>query len=106
MSHTPARLVSGLQTSAISDAGALLRTLRKRKDSDEIAEIQRSLSFSKAAYEAARASIQPGASEMDVRNAMLDAATQHAGHPITFTGDFAGGLRCVRGGGPPFSSGA
>ena len=32
---------------------------------------------------------------------MLEAATQSVGHTFTLAGDFACGLRCVRGGGPP-----
>jgi Xaa-Pro aminopeptidase len=101
LSHTPVSYIDTLRTTSLIDAGPALRYLRKRKEEDEIAEIRRSLALSKVAYDAARATIQSGISEIDVYNAMLDAATQSAGHIFTFAGDFACGLRCVRGGGPP-----
>ena len=101
LSHTPGSYVNHLRAADLSDAGPVLRSLRKRKEEDEIAEIRRSLAVSKIAYDAARAAIRPGITEIDVHNAMLDAATRSTGHTFTFAGDFACGLRCVRGGGPP-----
>ena len=79
----------------------MLRYLRKSKDEDEIAEIRRSLKLSAIAYDAARNAIRPGDTEIDVYSAMLDAATKSVGHTFTLAGDFACGMRCVRGGGRP-----
>jgi Xaa-Pro dipeptidase len=101
LSHTPSNYVAHLQPASLIDAGATLRSLRKRKEEDEIAEIRRSLEISRVAYETARNTIRPGVSEIEVHSAMLAAATRHAGHTFTFAGDFGCGLRCVRGGGPP-----
>ena len=100
-SYTPAALLNSLSSNSVTDAGPLLRFLRKRKDEDEIAEIRRSLELSAIAYDAARAAIRPGVTEIEVYLAMLEAATQSVGHTFTLAGDFACGLRCVRGGGPP-----
>jgi Xaa-Pro aminopeptidase len=101
MSYTPGSFVAALRAGSVHDAGPLLRPLRRRKEEDEIAEIRRSLSFSAVAYEAARTAIRPRLTEIDVYSAMLEAATRHAGHTLRLWGDFACGLRCVRGGGPP-----
>ena len=100
-SYTPGTFSNGLTPLSTSDAGPMLRHLRKSKDEDEIAEIRRSLKLSAIAYDAAKAAIRPGVTEIDVYSAMLDAATKRAGHPFTLAGDFACGMRCVRGGGPP-----
>jgi Xaa-Pro dipeptidase len=100
-SYTPAAFSNYVLSAPASDAGPMLRYLRKSKDEDEIAEIRRSLKLSAIAYDAAREAIRPGVTEIDVYSAMLDAATKSAAHTFTLAGDFACGMRCVRGGGPP-----
>jgi Xaa-Pro dipeptidase len=101
LSYTPAAFLTCLRSASLSDAGPVLRSLRKHKQDDEIAEIRRSLRLSAVAYDAAKSAIRPGATEIDVHDAMLAAVTRSAGTTLTFAGDFACGLRCVRGGGPP-----
>ncbi|HYZ83264.1 MAG TPA: M24 family metallopeptidase [Bryobacteraceae bacterium] len=101
LSHTPACYVQHLASAYLLDAGPALRSLRKSKNEDEIAEIRRSLALSAVAYDAARSAIRPGLTEIDIYNAMFEAATKHATETFTFAGDFACGLRCVQGGGPP-----
>ena len=71
---------------------AVLR-LRKRKEEDEIAEIRAALRLSHAAYDAARATIRPGLTEMDVFNAMQAAVNRDAGTPVPLIGEFACGER-------------
>lgn len=101
LSYTPASYLHSFRPAALSDAGPQLRALRKRKDEDEIAEIRRSLGFSRLAYQAAKAAIQPGVTELEVHDAMFRAAAEGTGQTFTFSGDFACGLRCVSAGGPP-----
>ncbi len=83
------------------DATQTILELRKRKESDEIAEIRESLGLITAAYDAARVAIKPGRTELDVYNEMQSAVTQKAGTFVQLHGDFATGERAIRGGGPP-----
>ena len=83
------------------DATDLILRLRKRKEADELAEIRESLRLIVAAYDAARATIRPGITELDVFNAMQAAVVQAAGTFVHLNGDFAVGERGLRGGGMP-----
>jgi Xaa-Pro aminopeptidase len=85
----------------VSNATATLLKLRKRKDDDEIASIRESLKCCAVAYRAARETIAPGRTEIDVYNAMASAVYREAGTTITFAGDFACGERGIKEGGPP-----
>ncbi|SRR5581483_123484 len=85
----------------ILDATDAVLELRKRKEQDEIGEIRESLRLIKAAYRAARETIAPGLTEIDVYNAMYAAAVREAGTSVTFAGDFACGKRAIKAGGPP-----
>src|SRR5690349_9472448 len=62
-----------LQASQIVDATGTVLRLRKRKEPDEIEEIRRSLRLCAVAYDAARTTIAPGVTEIDVYNAMNSA---------------------------------
>jgi Xaa-Pro aminopeptidase len=86
---------------AWADGTDTILQLRKRKDADEIGEIRESLRYCAAAYRAAKASIAPGRTELDVYNAMCTAIAQEAGTTVPFPGDFACGTRGIRGGGAP-----
>ncbi len=83
------------------DATQTILELRKRKEPDEIAEIRESLGLITVAYDAARAAIKPGRTELDIYNEMQSAVTQKAGTFVQLHGDFATGERAIRGGGPP-----
>jgi Xaa-Pro aminopeptidase len=85
------------------DATQTILELRKRKEPDEIAEIRESLGLITVAYDAARAAIKPGRTELDIYNEMQSAVTQKAGTFVQLHGDFATGERAIRGGGPPTS---
>ena len=85
------------------DATQTILELRKRKEPDEIAEIRESLGLITVAYDAARAAIRPGRTELDIYNEMQSAVTQKAGTFVQLHGDFATGERAIRGGGPPTS---
>jgi Xaa-Pro dipeptidase len=86
-----------------ADASQILFELRKKKEEDEIAGIRENLKYCAAAYTAARNTIRPGITEIDVFNAMQNAVTQAAGTRVELPGDFACGERCISGGGPPTS---
>ncbi|MEO7651447.1 MAG: Xaa-Pro peptidase family protein [Bryobacteraceae bacterium] len=85
----------------LADASDTVLKLRKCKEPDEVDEIRRSLHYCATAYQAARDTIAPGLTELDVYNAMYAAVVREAGTSIVFAGDFACGQRCVRSGGPP-----
>jgi Xaa-Pro aminopeptidase len=84
----------------LEDATAPVLRLRKRKEPDEIDEIRASLRYCAAAYRAARRTIAPGLTELDVYSAMYAEVAREAGSSIAFPGDFACGTRAIRGGGP------
>jgi Xaa-Pro aminopeptidase len=83
------------------DATEAILALRKRKEADEVEEIRASLRLSAVAYRAAREAIAPGKTELDVYHAMFSAVLREAGTTVAFPGDFACGVRAIRGGGPP-----
>jgi Xaa-Pro aminopeptidase len=85
------------------DATRTLLRLRKRKEEDEIEEIRASLRLCATAYSAARNTIAEGLTEIDIFNAMQEAANCEAGTSVLLSGDFACGERGIRGGGPPTS---
>ncbi len=84
----------------VADATGTVLKLRKRKEEDEIAEIRESLRYCAAAYRAARETISPGRTELDVYLAMYGAIVREAGTAVEFLGDFACGERGISGGGP------
>jgi Xaa-Pro dipeptidase len=84
-----------------ADATSDLLTLRRCKEPDEIDEIRASLRYCATAYRAARKTVAPGRTELDVYNEMSAAIVQEAGTPLALPGDFACGTRSIRGGGPP-----
>lgn len=83
------------------DASELVLKLRRRKEADEVEEIRTSLRLCSVAYDVARQAIHAGETELGIYLAMHDAIAQAYGAPVLFPGDFACGLRSVRGGGPP-----
>ncbi len=83
------------------DATNWVLTLRKTKDEDEILAIRESLHYCATAYRAAKQTIAPGLTELDVYNAMYSAIVQEAGTVVSFPGDFACGTRAIKEGGPP-----
>lgn len=68
-----------------------LAVLQSRKDPDELALIRRSIQADLAAYDAARAAIAPGVSELEVLTAAQRAATLSAGESVFHNGDYACG---------------
>lgn len=68
-----------------------LAALEKRKDPDEVALIRTSVDCTQAAYDAARAAIIPGASELSVLEAGHSAATLRAKETVFHSGDYQSG---------------
>src|SRR5205085_11530939 len=80
---------------------ALLHRLRRQKDPDEIALLERCMRATDAGHAWARAHVRPGMTELDVYRGVNAACIQDAGQPVVVYGDFAvspGPER--RGGGP------
>lgn len=72
--------------------------LRRKKDADELARLRHAVAATGKMYEAARAMIRPGVTEIDVFNELQAVAVRECGEMITGTGnDYA----CGEMGGPP-----
>jgi len=67
----------------IVDVEPDLWSLRRRKDPDELALIQRAIDCTAAMYAAARAHIRPGITELELFNILQAAAVTAAGEPLT-----------------------
>ena len=99
LASVPMRMA--FRAAIVEDASQAIVALRKKKHDDEMAEIRESLRLCVVAYDAAKAMMQPGLTEIDVHSAMSAAVNRAAGTAVALAGDFACGLRGVRGGGPP-----
>ncbi len=75
------------------DLNAILAGLRRRKHPDELALIREAIRVTEAGHRAARAAIRPGATELQVFNAIQDALTDACGHAVHLIGDFVSGER-------------
>ncbi len=70
------------------DLGTVIRSLRRRKEPDEVALIQKCLRAAEAGHERARQVIGPGISEFDVYLEVQKASLQMADKPSIVYGDF------------------
>jgi Xaa-Pro dipeptidase len=86
------QLASGIESAVHPDEWTAidepLARLRKRKDPDEVETMRRAIRASLAAYDAARAMIAPGVTELAVLQAAHTAATLAAGERIFHDGDY------------------
>lgn len=83
----------------IIDVEPHLWRLRRRKDPDELALIQRAIACTEAMYAAARAQIRPGITELELYNILHAAAVNAAGEPLTHP--LGNDFQCHSPGGPP-----
>lgn len=101
----PAGLIDGLRNArqelALTAMDTIVRDLRRTKDSDEVALIRRSLRAATAGLNAAMQQVRPGMTELDVYRLVQRVAGEAAGEQVLLYGDFVGGPRCEKGGGPP-----
>jgi Xaa-Pro aminopeptidase len=94
-------LPHGVLVQPVLDVNPILERMQRQKDADELALIRRNVQVVEAGHLAARQTIRPGATELDVYNAICTAMTHAAGMPILPLGDFVSGERAFRIGGPP-----
>lgn len=76
----------------VADLKPILYAMRRSKDADEVALIQRAIACCDAAYAKARELLQPGVSETHLYAQLLAAASEEAGEPLgEFGNDFQSG---------------
>ena len=97
-SNCPPHVTRLVPDAEMLDVDLDLLALRRRKDPDELALLQRAIAATGAMYEAARQRVRPGVSELEIFSALQAAAVETCGEMLTGTGnDYACGVR----GGPP-----
>lgn len=76
------------------DLDAVLFRLRRRKDADELAMMEKANEANRAMYERAREIIAPGLNELDLYNELHAVAVRTLGEPLTYFGqDFRANAR-------------
>lgn len=93
----------GVEIKEWVDLTGIIRGLRRSKDEDEVALIRQAVRAVEAGHRAARATIRPGITELEVYNAIYAAIVNEAGEAVLPLGDFASGDRAHGGGGPATS---
>ncbi len=102
LAATPAAAVTAMDARFIlEDATHTVLELRRTKQDDELGEIRRGLALNAIAYDAARKTIRPGLTELELHAAMSLAVARELDVAIPLAGDFACGLRSLREGGAP-----
>ena len=82
--------------------GSLLRSLRRRKDPDELELLRRSMRAGEAGQRRARELVRPGISELELYREIQSAALEELGTPALVYGDFrATHPSLPKAGGPP-----
>lgn len=74
---------------------------RRRKDTEELALLQRCMQATAAGHSWAIAQVRPGMTELDVYSGIAAACQREAGQPVIVYGDFAVSPGPERRGGPP-----
>ncbi|MEX0700990.1 MAG: Xaa-Pro peptidase family protein [Planctomycetales bacterium] len=87
-SHSVRREAGDREPGGGVDLGTSLRTLRRRKESDEIAVLEECMRATDAGHARGREVIRPGVSEFDVFREVQAAALEAAGRPAIVYGDF------------------
>ena len=75
--------------------------MRRQKDPDEIQCMRRAVTLVEAGLAAIKARLEPGMTEFRAYSIYYEAMVANAGTSVELAGDFATGLRNVKGGGPP-----
>jgi Xaa-Pro aminopeptidase len=78
-----------------------LDDMRRQKDPDEIECIRRTVELVEAGLGALKSRLAPGMTEYKAYSIYYEAMVAKAETSVTLNGDFACGLRAIRGGGPP-----
>ncbi len=108
MAAVPDGVVEGLRAARpgaeFIDISPVIRPLRRSKDADEIATLNRAMRAGEAAHAAALKSMKPGMTELDAYLVVQNAAMKELGERAIVYGDFASGPRTATDkGGPPTS---
>ncbi len=72
----------------VSDLGAIIRSLRRRKEADEISLLESCLRAAEAGHARALEMVRPGISELDVYRQVQSASVEAASRPVVVYGDF------------------
>lgn len=99
----PIALQCALPTVAFQNIDAPLAKLRRRKDPDEVAQIEECLRIATAGIEAGRRQIEPGMTEVQACSIVQSACSRELTETALVYGDFASGPRTEQGGGPATS---
>ncbi|MEX2299352.1 MAG: Xaa-Pro peptidase family protein [Bryobacterales bacterium] len=78
-----------------------LSDMRRQKDPDEIECIRRTVELAETGFAALKSRLAPGMTEFKAYSIFYDAMVAKAETSVTLNGDFACGVRAIRGGGPP-----
>ncbi len=98
----PGWLFREISPRQVHDLSETIRQMRRRKDPDELALIQRSARAIEAGLQWAREKVRPGMSELEVYREIESVCTEVIGAPVVVYGDFASGPRTwIDRGGPP-----
>jgi len=89
----------GVEVSNPVDIAGILWTMRRSKYPDELALIREAVRVVGAGHRAARETIRPGITELDMYNAIQTAMVKEAGGAVLLMGDFASGERANASGG-------
>ncbi len=108
MAAVPSGILEGLRAARpgveIIDITPVIRPLRRSKDADEIATLNRAMRAGEAAHAAALKEMKPGMTELDAYLVVQNAAMKELGERAIVYGDFASGPRTATDkGGPPTS---
>ncbi|MGH9626863.1 MAG: M24 family metallopeptidase [Bryobacteraceae bacterium] len=85
----------------VSDITPALSEMRRRKDTDELDCMRRTVELTEAGYAAIKEALGPGMTEWHVYNVIHEAMVRAANTSVELRGDFACGTRAIKGGGPP-----
>ncbi len=78
-----------------------LNDMRRQKDPDEIECIRKTVELAEAGLAALKSRLAPGMTEFKAYSIFYEAMVNKAETSVTLNGDFACGVRAIRGGGPP-----
>lgn len=79
----------------------LLNDMRRQKDPDEIECIRKTVELAETGFSALKSRLAPGMTEFKAYSIFYEAMVAKAETSVALQGDFACGVRAIRGGGPP-----
>jgi Xaa-Pro aminopeptidase len=101
LSATIAEAVREAAGKAGTNITPALNDMRRQKDPDEIECIRKTVELAEAGFSALKSRLAPGMTEFKAYTIFHEAMVAKAETAVALKGDFACGLRAIRGGGPP-----